>query len=258
MNSLAKTINDRLAKAGPLNHRIIGVYGCEVKPAGAVTVGSVIRNGHPCLAKALFKMSTHQDIPAIYVSKDAAKESCPGSMMWFGFMDFPPQIERMFSSDSPAGDSMCIKRTSKLCAATLRDMGKFTPAGKYLVLQVLDKIDDGAGALKSILCFGSAGQIRNLGALIHFGESRAFTPIMAPWGSGCATFVAFPAGMASDCPKDTAFISPVVPEANSWLPADLFALAIPIDMAVRMAEGYESSFAVRKPETTYPNVKEDI
>lgn len=258
MNISVGNIHEKLMKTGPLKHRIIGVFGCDERPADAVTVGSVIKNGTPCLAKALFKMSSQPNVPPIYVSRDAAQETCPGVLMWFGFVEFPPMIEQMFTSDSPDTDSLCIKHNTELCTATFRDMGQFTPAGKYIVLRPIDGTDDGPGRLKSVLCFGDAQQIRNLGALVHYGAPKAFTPIMAPWGSGCSTFAGFPAGMASNAPKNTAFLSPVIPEANSWLPADTFALGIPIEIAARMADGYPSSFLVRQPSMAYPDTQEEI
>lgn len=251
-----KTINERLTKTGRLTHRIIGVYGIDSKPTDAVTTATVIKNGGPCLAKALFKMASQRDVPAIYIGEDTAKESCFGAMAWFGYTGFPPKVENMFSSDSPNGNSMCIKQTSEICTATLNDMGKFASIGKYIVMRPLEDMDDNVNGLKSILCFGNAEQIRNLGGLVHFGAPKAFTPIMAPWGSGCLTFVGFPAGMASNCPKDTAILSPFVPEGNKWFPSDMLALGIPINMARRMADGYESSFAARKPEVTYTDTKE--
>lgn len=250
-----KSINEKLAKTGRLDHRIIGVYAADAKPDGAVTTARVTQSGSPCLARALFKMAIHNDFPAVYIGADAAKESCFGAMAWFGYAPFPPKAELMFTSDAPNPNSMCIKSNSDVCQATIADMGQFAPAGKYVVMQRLDEIGEGTD-LRSVLCFGNSEQIRNLGGLIHFGERRAFAPIVAPWGSGCSTFVAFPAGIASGCPKDTAFLSPFVPEGNKWFPADMLALSIPIAMARRMAEGYESSFAVRKPEITYPDKKE--
>jgi hypothetical protein len=256
MNISPTTINEKLTKTGRLEHRIIGVYGLAARPAAAVAPAAVIDEGTPCLAKALFKMASRRDVPAICVDAAAAGESCPGMLMWFGLIDFPPQIGRMFGSDSPSDDSFCIKRTGELAAATLRDMGRFTPCGEHIVMRPLADGDDDADGLKSILCFGHAEQLRNLGALIHFGEEKAFAPIVAPWGSGCATFVAFPAGMASGRPADTAFLSPVIPEANSWLPRDIFALSIPVAIARRMAADYDSSFAVRRPDLAYPPVKE--
>jgi hypothetical protein len=255
MSSTIKSINEKLTKTGRLTHRIIGVYATDSKPAGAVTTAKVITNGGPCLAKALYKMASQPDVPAIYVSQDAAKESCFGAMGWFGFAAFPPKVENIFASDVPNPGSMCIKQTAAMAKATLDDMGRFTPPGKYVVMGALAEIDDGAD-LKSVLCFGNAEQIRTLGGLVHFSESKAFTPIIAPWGSGCANFVAFPAGMAPGCPKDAAILSPFVPEGNKWFPADMLALGIPAAMARRMADGYESSFAARKPEITYVETKE--
>lgn len=252
-----RLINDTLLKTGRLTHRIIGVYGSDEKPAGAVTTAGVTRSGSPCLAKALYKMASQEDVPAIYVSQDAAKESCFGAMAWLGFAGFPPKVEHMFASDVPNPGSMCIKQTIALAKATLDDMGKFTPSGRYVVMAPLEQISDGAD-MKSVLCFGNAEQIRTIGGLVHFSESRAFTPIVAPWGSGCVNFVAFPAGMASGCPKDTAILSPFVPEGNGWFPSDMLALGIPAAMARRMADGYEASFASRKPEITYPAKKESI
>ena len=69
---------------------------------------------------------------------------------------------------------------------------------------------------------------------------------------------AFPAGIASRCPKDTAILSIFVPESKQWFPADMLALGIPIAMAQRMAEEYKSSFAIRKLEFTYPASKEKL
>jgi hypothetical protein len=251
-----KIINDVLVKTGRLDHRVIGVYAADSRPAGAVTTAKVIRNGGPCLAKALFKMASHRDVPAIYIGEDVAKESCFGAMAWFGYAAFPPKAENMFISNSPSSSSMCIKENAEVCLATIRDMGKFVPAGKYVVMQALDDMDESPKDMRSVLCFGKSEQVRNLGGLIHFSEPRAFTPIMAPWGSGCGNFVVYPAGMAAGCPKDTAILSPFVPEGNKWFPEDMLALGIPIAMARRMAEGYGSSFAVKKPDIAYPAAKE--
>ena len=255
MSASLKSINEKLGKAGRLTFKIIGAYATETKPADAVTAAKVIKKDIPCLAKALFKMASRQDVHAVYIGQDTASESCFGAMAWFAYTAFPPHVEKMFASDAPGVGSMCIKRTSEIASATLGDMGKFTPAGKYVVMRPLDEIPEDSDLL-SILCFGNAEQIRTLGGLIHFSEPKAFTPIIAPWGSGCVNFVAFPAGIASGCPKDTAILSPFVPEGNIWFPTDLLALGIPIAMARRMAEGFESSFAVRKPEVTYLMAKE--
>jgi hypothetical protein len=240
-----KTMNDNIVKAGGLDHRIIGIYSQDTEPAGAVTVAKVVKEGNPCVAKALFTMAANKDVPAIYVGGEAFKECCWATPGWFGYKSFPPKVEQMFASDSPNPNSWALKKSMDICRETLGDIGRITPPGKYVVMRALSDAGDTTAGLLSILCFGKTAQIKNLGALIHFSESKIFTPIMAPWGSGCSMFVTYPAGLASNGPKDTAFLSPMSPESNDWLPKDILALGIPIDMAVRMAEGYEKSFLAK-------------
>jgi hypothetical protein len=38
----------------------------------------------------------------------------------------------------------------------------------------------------------------------------------------------------------------MTPEAEGWLPVDMLALGLPISVAVRIAEGYENSFAAKR------------
>jgi hypothetical protein len=245
-----KELNGRIVEAGKLDHQVIGIYCQDAFPEEAVPVASIIKEGHPCLAKALLKMSIEKDLRPVFVGGGKNQECCWGASIWLGFRDFPTNIEEMFSSDSPNPDSMRIKKTSKLCRQTIADIGKITPGGKYIVMRSLPDIEIGLEHLRSILCVGNSLQIRNLGAMVHYSEGGAFAPIMAPWGSGCATFITYPAGMASNAPKDTAFLSPMTPEANEWLPKDTLILGIPIDMAVRMAEGFETSFAAKRTESS--------
>ncbi len=241
-----EAINDSIVRAGRLDHRIIGVYSQESPPKDAQTVASVTREGHPCVARALYAMSKDKDIPGIFVGGEGSKDCCWGALLWFGFKEFPSDKEEMFSSDSLNPRSMHIKGSTEICRSTFRDMGRMVPLGSYIVMRPLAEIQVNPDAVSSILCFGSAGQMRDLGALAHYGESKAFTPIMAPWGSGCATFVSYPSGMAQGGPKDTTFLGPMTPEAEGWLPADTLALGIPMKMALRMAEGYAPSFAGRR------------
>jgi hypothetical protein len=152
----------------------------------------------------------------------------------------------MFSSDSTNPESMHIKSSMEVCRSTFGDIGKVEPLGRYIVMRPLAEIQADPDAIRSILCFGNAGQMRDLGALVHYGASKAFTPIMAPWGSGCGTFISYPSGMAEGAPKNTAFLGPMTPEAEGWLPVDMLALGLPIRVAVRIAEGYENSFAAKR------------
>ena len=143
-----KSINEKLTKTGKLDHRIIAVYTTDSKPTNAVTTASIIGNGNPCLAKTLFKMANKKDNSAIYIGEDAAKESCFGAMAWFGYTSFPPKIENMFTSDSPSSNSMFIKKNTAICTATLSDMGKFISAGKYVVMQALEDMDNNPKDIK--------------------------------------------------------------------------------------------------------------
>lgn len=241
-----RKISDILINAGTLSSRPIAIFGQEDVPERALTVFQAIKEGHPCLAKALFLMSTDPHIPALFVGGEALKETCWGASAWLGFNEFPPKIEDMFSSDSPNSQSLRIKKSSELCRITLHDMGKITPPDRYIVMQPLTDTRVSVEKIRSVLCFGKAVQVRALGALVHFISARTFTPIMAPWGSGCATFVTFPSGMASNAPKDTAFLGPMTPEAEDWFPKDMMALGIPMSLVLEMAAFYDESFAASK------------
>ena len=51
-----------------------------------------------------------------------------------------------------------------------------------------------------------------------------------PFGPVCATFITYPAGLAENTPKETAFIGPADPTGNIWFPEDYMSLGIPIDI----------------------------
>ena len=89
----------------------------------------------------------------------------------------------MFSADSPNPDSMRLKSSLDVCRRTFQDMGKMTPLGKNIVMRPLSQVRD-ATPVRSIVCFGDAGQLRDLCTMVHYGESCVYSPIMAPGGSG--------------------------------------------------------------------------
>lgn len=253
-----KEINDRIILAGRLKLRPICVYGSETVPEGAVQVASVITRGHKCLGKALLKMAMHEEVPPVYLGKDVLKGACFGASSWLGIIKMPPMMKDIYASVSKGDgnhNASFLKASPELCQQSLDRIGKITPPGKYIVMQALSQVDDDV-AVRSILCFGNAEQIRNLCGLIHFNTAEPFSPVIAAWGAHCTTFVTYPAGMAEHAPKNTAFISPMASYGNDWFPTDLMALGIPIDMARRMAESYEYSFAVQKPAVTYADPKE--
>ena len=107
-------------------------------------------------------------------------------------------------------------------------------------------------AVRSLCCFGTGEQIRNMAALIHFDRDDPFSPVIVPWGSSCSTFITFPAGLAENTPRDTAFMGPQDPTQNHSLPPDMMALGIPADMAERMVKNLDASFITRRPQVAFP------
>jgi hypothetical protein len=69
-------------------------------------------------------------------------------MTWFGYINFTPKVEDMFTSDSPGSNSMFLKKNTAICTSTLSDMGKFTSAGKYIVMQALEDMDNNPKDIK--------------------------------------------------------------------------------------------------------------
>jgi hypothetical protein len=149
---------------------------------------------------------------------------------------------------------MYLKESPGHCAWTLRKVGRIRPQDRYVVVRPCEKAGDEKPL--SYLCFGSAEQVRNLCGLLHFGSDAPFGQIDAAWGSHCALFVSYPAGMAPGAPKETAFLGPTAPDGNLWFPPDLMALGVPARLAERMAENVDRSFAGRRAESTYPEARD--
>jgi hypothetical protein len=64
--------------------------------------------------------------------------------------------------------------------------------------------------------------------------------------------IAFPAGMAENAPKDSAYVGPADPTGNSWLPPDLMIMGILIALAQQMASDLEESFNCMRGKIAYP------
>jgi hypothetical protein len=62
----------------------------------------------------------------------------------------------------------------------------------------------------------------------------------------------FPAGMAENAPKDSAYVGPTDPTGNSWLPSDLMVMGIPAELAQQMADDMEESFICKRSKIAYP------
>jgi hypothetical protein len=131
--------------------------------------------------------------------------------------------------------------------------GPIHPPGKYLVVQACETLPDPMPNVLSLCIFGNGEQIRNMAALIHFDRDDPFSPVIVPWGSSCSTFITFPAGLAENTPKNTAFMGPQDPTQNHSLPPEMMALGIPAEMAARMVKNLDASFITRRPQVAFPN-----
>jgi hypothetical protein len=243
----ARDVGERLAKAGRLELKPLCIYASDTVPPGVVKVSDVVKSGHRCFAKALLLVAAGE-ADGVYLGKEVMTGVCQGSLGWLGLVEFPEDVCNMLSTGG--SDPMYVKETAGSAAWTLKKIGKVHFPAKYLIMQTCEKADDVTPL--SYLCIGNAEQIRNLCGLIHFGSDSPFGQIDAAWGSFCATFIAYPAGMAKGAPKDTAFIGPMGPDGNTLLLPDMMSLGIPAKIATRMARDVEHSFAVKCPETTWP------
>jgi hypothetical protein len=125
-------------------------------------------------------------------------------------------------------------------------------------VQACEALPDTGPAVRSLCCFGTGEQIRNMAALVHFDRDDPFSPVIVPWGSSCSTFITFPAGLAENTPRDTAFMGPQDPTQNHSLPPDMMALGIPAEMAVRMVNNLGASFITRRPQVAFPGHKKQL
>jgi len=243
---------ERLARAFRLATRPLAVYGSEILPAGTLHLPDVNR----CFAVSLYRMATEPEIPAIYVSGDSKEGCCPGGLAHTGFQPVPDEIRYFVSTgkkDVRSGAAEYLKANPDLVERCFKALGKVTPPGKYLIVQASETLPDKNCDVRSICCFGTAEQIRNMAALVHFDRDDPFSPVIVPWGPSCSTFITYPAGMAENAPKNSAFMGPQDPTQNRNLPADMMAIGLPARMAVTMAENLDLSFIIRKPLVAFPH-----
>lgn len=246
-----REIGERLRAAFRLKTRPLAVYGSDIIPVGAVHLSRVDR----CLATALYQMATGKDVSTIYVSADEPEGCCLGGLTHMGFIQRPEYIKYFVSSgrkDVLGGAAEFLKSSPEVVERCIDAVGKITPPGKHLIVQACEEVLQGNRNIRSICCFGSAEQVRNLAALVHFDRDEPFSPVIVPWGASCATFISYPAGMTENAPKNTAFMGPQDPTQNRNLPPDTMAIGIPIGVAERMVENLEYSFVMKRPQVAFP------
>lgn len=246
-----REIGRRLAAAFRLETRPLAVYGSETLPAGTVHLPEVNR----CFAVSLYRMATEKETPAIYVDADSEEGCCAGGLAHTGFHPEPDSIKYFVSTgrkDVRGGAAEYLKSSPEMVERCFQALGKVTPPGKYLVVQACEVLPDANPGIRSICCFGTAEQIRNMAALVHFDRDDPFSPVIVPWGPSCSTFITYPAGMTENAPKDSAFVGPQDPTQNRSLPPEMMAIGIPAGLAIRMTENLDSSFVVRRPQVAFP------
>jgi hypothetical protein len=180
---------------------------------------------------------------------------CPGGLAHFGFTEFNPDIKYFVSTGSKGyrgGAAEFLRATPELFEENRKRIGKITPLGRYVIIRPCADITDGDPGVVSLLCFGTAEQIRNLVSLVHFQSQDPFGETLFPQGAACASFVSYAAGMVENGPRNAAFIGPSDPTGNAWFPRDHLSLAIPIMIARRMAEDLDESFITKRPFVAYP------
>ena len=199
-------------------------------------------------------IAVYPKLPPIYISADTIEGCCGGGQAWFGFSGFSPYIKYFVSQGTKEfrnGEAEYLRASPEIAEENVRQVGKITPPGKYLIVRACADMHD-EEPVRSVLCFGVGEQIRNLCALVHFRVQDPFYSIIVPQGPSCASFVTYAAGMAENAPKDAAVIGPCDPTGNAWFPKDHLSMAIPIDIARRMAEDVEESFITRRAQVAYP------
>jgi hypothetical protein len=164
---------------------------------------------------------------------------CPGGLAHLGFLRFNPGIKFFVSTGSKEyrnGEAEFLRASPELFEENLRMLGKITPLDKYIVIRPCVDLTDEDPDVRSILCFGTAEQVRNMISLVQFRSRDPFHDAVVPQGAACASFVSYAAGMVENSPPDTAFVGPSDPTGNNWFPQDYLSLAIPIKTARRMAD----------------------
>ena len=247
-----REIGARLKAAFRLSTRPLAVYGSEILPASIPPMTKVNR----CFAVSMYWMATGNEVSATYVSANTSKGCCLGGLYHVGYIPVPDVIKYFVSTGRKnvhGGVAEYMKANPKLVERCMLAAGPIYPPGKYLVVQACETLQDSGPSIRSLCCFDTAKQMRNMAALIHFDRDDSFSPVIVPWGSACSTYITFPVGLAAKTPRDTAFIGPQDPTPNHPLPPEMIAIGIPANIAGRMMKNLDASFIIRRPHVAFPN-----
>lgn len=252
-----KGVGEKLTEAGKFGPAPIAIYGAVEPPENAVPMNSLGR----CLARAVVTLATKPRTPPLYISKDTLEGCCGGGTAWLGFEPFDPDVKYFVSTGIKSfrnGAAEYLRATPYIAEKSFLNAGRITPLGRHIVVQACADLDGDDPGVKSVLCFGTGEQIRNICALVQFRIVDPFSGIIAAQGPSCASFVTYASGMAENAPKDTVILGPCDPTGNSWFPQDMLSIAIPIKVARRMADDLDDSFIRMRPHVAYPDRRTKI
>jgi len=242
-------LGEKLAEAGRLKLRPLCVYGADEIPQSAVPSYAVDR----CIAKAVYTAALIEKTPLLYVEASHA-ECCPGGMVWMGFDEPHPKLKYFVTVGTPDfhdGAAEHLKATPELFEEQRKRAGKVTPPGKYIVIGPCSD-DVMQYKIRSLILIAGSEQVRNLCGLAQFNSSDPFFKTVIPAGATCSAMITFPAGMAENAPKDSAYVGPTDPTGNSWLPPELMIMGVPITLARQMAADLDESFICKRSRIAYP------
>lgn len=242
-------LGKKLTEAGRLKLRPLCVYGTDEIPEGAVPSYTVDR----CVAKAAYISAFFEETPPLYVEA-GHEQCCIGGMVWMGLAEPHPKLKYFVTVGTPdfhGGAAEHLKATPELFDEQRGRAGKILPHGKYTVIAPCIH-NLAPETVRSFIVFAGSEQIRNLCGLAQFSSSEPFFKTVIPGGPTCATMIAFPAGMAENAPKDSAYVGPVDPTGNPWLPPELMIMGIPSRLAQQMGADLEESFIDKRSKIAYP------
>lgn len=245
-------LGEALIEAGRLKLRPLCVYGTDEIPQGAVPSYTIDR----CIAKAVYTAALFEKTPPLYV--DASHEQCcHGGMTWMGFVQPNPKLKYFVTvgaQDYRGGAAEYLKATPELFEEQRARAGKLTPPARHIIIgPCTEEVDRIAPEMvRSLILFAGSEQIRNLCGLAQFSSPDPFFKTLIPAGATCSMMITYPAGIAENAPKDSAYVGPTDPTGNPWLPGDLMVMGIPLSLARRMAADLDESFIGRRNRVAYP------
>ncbi|MGB9939026.1 DUF169 domain-containing protein [Methanosarcina sp.] len=239
----------KLTEAGRLKLRPLCVYDTDEIPEGAVPSYTVDR----CIAKAAYISAFFEETPSLYI-ETGHEQCCAGGLVWMGLAEPHPKLKYFVTVGTPdfhGGAAEHLKATPELFDELRERAGKIVPQGKYTVIApcTADLMPE---TVRSFIVFAGAEQIRNLCGLAQFSNSDPFFKTVISGGPTCVTMIAFPAGMSENAPKDSAYVGPVDPTGNPWLPPELMIMGIPSGLAQQMGADLEESFICKRSRIAYP------